>query len=199
MNIELLNHTHKDAVRGLFISPKYMGSILNDEYFFDYKDSEKFQKTTYDVFCDTYLSDLRNFKAYGVIINGEVVSYVSSYESTEAAEWYGTGVRSRKSSTIKYSLDATINYYESRGKFKFYSMFNVKHEPLYRRLAFSKHTSERYDYVNEYVVPARTKCIYLNAWQILFHRTLMPVDCLVRSAWLKPEYRHKDLPVAGFI
>ena len=88
-----------------------------------------------------------------------------------------------------------MDYNESRNRFKFYSMFPLKYDKVYRRLAFSKKTSSRYDAYNEFYVKAREKCIYTLPWQILYNRTLVPVDTVVRCTYLKPE--HRKLPSGG--
>jgi hypothetical protein len=204
MRVELLNKTHRESIAHLFYRNKYMGVKLSEETpdasgSFSKSDPD-FLYMAYSVFCDTYLTNLQNFKAFGTFDeDGIITSYVSFYESVETPDWFWTQVRSKNQSHIKYALDAAIKYNEDNGRYKFFSMFNLKYEATYRRLAFSKYNRERYDFVNEFVVPAKTKCIYLVPWQILFNRTLMPVDSLVRCAFLKSEHRPTELPIAGFL
>jgi hypothetical protein len=203
MKVELLNKSHRQALEHLFYRNKYMGVNLEETGSaspgtFSESDPE-FLYTVYNIFCDTYLSDLLNFKAFGTFDDdGIITSYVSFYESVETPDWFWTQVRSKNHSHIKYALDAAIKYNEDNNRYKFFSMFNLKYADSYRRLAFSDYNRERYDFVNEFVVPAKTKCVYLVPWQILFNRMLMPVDSLVRCAFLKSEYR-PELPVAGFL
>ena len=123
---------------------------------------------------------------------------IASYESFDNAEWYGTLMRSNNRVAFKECLDFTLAHYELRQKYKFYTAFNAGWVNSYRRFSFSEYNKERYDYVDEFIVPARTKCIYSMPWQILFNRTLMPVDSIVRCSYLKPKYRF-SLPVGGNI
>jgi hypothetical protein len=89
-----------------------------------------------------------------------------------------------------------IKFNEAEGLFKFYTLANVEHAKLLRRWTFSPWANERYGYVDEYTVPAKTQCKYNLHWQILFNRVLIPVDTVVRCTYLKQEYR-TQLPVAG--
>lgn len=196
MEIELLNSSHIFALESLFRNPKYMGISLDDkEGKFMEKDAD-FQQIAYDVFCDTYLSGLNNFKVIGSIENGEVTSYISFYESVETPDWYWTQIRSKSPRAIPHLLDKATDYNEKNGRLKFYSMFNEKYAKTYRRLAFSESVNERYDFFDEFIVPEKTKCFYLIPWQILFNRTLVPVNSLVRCTFLKQQYR-ENLPILG--
>jgi len=192
--IELLDSSHKDAVKHLFSSPRYMGLDYKKDLFLE-ADAE-FMKIAYDGFCDTYLSNLSNFKAYGNIDAGVVTSYIAFYESTESAEWFWTQIRSKDRMSIPDILDTVISYNEKHGRYKFYSMFSARYARTYRRLTFSKDVSERYDFFDEFIVPAKTKCFYQVPWQVLFNRTLVPVDSIVRCTFLKQKYR-EILPIGG--
>ena len=186
MSIEQLNNSHREAVRSLFEKSRHMGTTVSDN----------FMERAYTAFCDTYLTGLNSFKAYGYIKDGIVLSYIAFFESNDSAEWYWTQIKSKDNTTISDVLDEVIKYHESNGRLKFYSMFNRKYEKSYRRLTFSKSVSERYGFFDEYIVPSKNKCYYLTAWHVLFNRMLMPVDTIVRCTFLKQEYR-KNLPIAG--
>ncbi len=194
MIVERLTISHLEGLRPLFSSEKYMGVSSNTEYFVD--NEVKFNELAYEVFCDTYLSNLNNFKAIGSIEDGVVTSLISFYEAIDSPAWYWTQIRSKNYKTIPAVLDAVMKHNESNGRLKFYSMFNSKYAKSYRRLAFSKEAQERYGFIDECIVPIKTKCIYQDYWQILFNRTLVPVESLVRCTYLKQEYRH-TLPIAG--
>lgn len=208
MEIVQLTRNHQEIIKPLFSNNRHMGVEQSNFHLFDktseqpkislvYKEDD-FQQASYDAFCDAYLSDLRNFRALGSIENGIVTSMIAGFESPESPEWFWTNVRSMNRYAIKNVLDEAISYYESRGKLKFYSNFNLKYKNSYRRLVFSKYNAERYAAFDEYIVPAKTKCIHSLHWQILFNRVLVPVDCVVRCSYLKPEYR-TVLPIAGNI
>lgn len=195
MNIIKLTSEHKDLIKPLFGYSKFMGVDVNNNYFVGA--DLKFQEFYHESFADTYLTGLSNYHAYGVTVNDEIKVMIGFYESTDDASWYWNQVRSDNTNPelIKHCLDAVIEHNESRGRLKFFSMFPAKYTKVYRRLAFSKYNSERYDSFDEYVVPTKNQCLYTMPWQILFNRTLAPVDTVVRCTFLKQQYRVK--PVIG--
>jgi hypothetical protein len=69
-------------------------------------------------------------------------------------------------------------------------MFPKKYSGVYRRLAFSPEANERYDYFDEYYVEEKHQCKFNLSWQILYNRTLVPVDTVVRCTFLKQKYRN---------
>jgi len=189
-----LTTEHSDAVRDLFLTKRFMGVDHTENYFTE--PEVDFNELAYDNFCNTYLSGLKNYRAFGTIVDGKVTSYLASYESVEDATWYGTQMRSLSQVDLRSSLDAAIFYYESVGKYKFYSLFNARYNHALRRLIFSEYNHERYDYINEYIVPAKTKCLYSGPWNILFNRIMVPVDSIVRCSFLKEKYR-PELTIGG--
>lgn len=191
-----LNSTHKDAVKHLFLSRKYMGMDYSKDLFLE-PDAE-FMEIAYNAFCDTYLSGLKSFKAFGNVdeLDGAVTAYIAFYESTESADWYWTQIRSKDRLSIPNILDAVVDYNEKNGRYKFYSMFNARYAKVYRKLTFSDSVSKRYDFFDEFIVPAKTRCFYQIPWQVLFNRTLVPADSIVRCTFLKQEYR-TTLPISG--
>lgn len=194
MKIELLDITHSDAVKHLFTSKTHMGLDHKENLFLE-PDAE-FLQIQYDNFCDTYLSGLKNFKAFGAVENGIVTAMIAFYESNESPDWYWTQIRSKNRSAIPLVLDEVVAYNEKNGRLKFYSLFNSKYAKTYRRLAFSRTMSERYDFFDEFIVPEKSKCFYVTPWQVLFNRVLVPTETLVRCTFLKQEYRD-NLPIAG--
>jgi len=196
MKIELLDTTHRDAVRHLFTSKRYMGLDHRANYFLE-PDAE-FMQISYDNFCDTYLSGLKNFKAFGAIEDGIVTAMIAFHESAETPDWFWTQIRSKNKNAIPLVLDEVAAYNEKNGRLKFYSLFNSKYAKTYRRLAFSKTMQERYDFFDEFIVPEKARCYYLVPWQVLFNRILVPTETLVRCTFLKQKYRD-TLPIAGGI
>lgn len=197
MTIEKLNIAHREAMRPAFTGKKYMGTDTSVNHFME--TDATFLEIAYNAFCDTYLSNLSNYHAYGSFTNGIVTSYVSFYESLETPEWYGTQFRSvHNTGTLPHVLDEVIKHNEINGRFKFYSLFNKRYAKGIRKFMFSDWANERYGSFEEFVVPARTKCMYQTHWQVLFNRTLVPVDSIVRCTYLKPEYR-PTIPIAGFL
>ena len=155
------------------------------------REDVEFQEFYHEAFTETYLTNLSNYHAYGVITNGEVKAMIGFYESIDDASWYWNQVKSDSTdlNLIKYCLDAVIEHNERKGRLKFYSMFPVKYTKVYRRLAFSKYNSERYDSFDEYTVASKNQCLYTLPWQILYNRSLTPVDTVVRCSFLKQKYR----------
>lgn len=191
-----LGQAHKESIKPLFYRDTYMGMDLSSNYIVD--PSEQAQTVFYNTFVDTYLSGLRNYKALGLLEDGEVKSLISFYMSPDEPCWYGTMIRSLNDKNyVRPLLDAAMSYNEVRGRLKFYTLWNAEHGKLLRRFAFSPEANTRYDYVDEILIPAKTKCVYTNYWQILFNRTLLPVDSVVRCTFLKQEYR--TTPVGGNI
>jgi hypothetical protein len=199
MSVVKLDSTHIDAVKNLFTNKKYMGVDVNSNDYTGGEDVE-FNKLLYDIFCSNYLSNLNNFHAFGYIgKNGEVKALISFYESIEEPAWYYTIYRSSgNNNLLRDVLDAVIEYNENNGRLKFYTLTNSNHTKLLRRFHWSKTNNNRYGYFDEFLVPAKTKCFYINPWELLFKRFLVPEDSIVRCNYLKQEYR-TTLPIGGNI
>lgn len=197
MSVVKLDHTHAEQIKGLFRNKKYMGlDVSNDAFKLEGSD---FNKVIYDIFCANYLTDLKNFHAYGYVENNSVKSLISFYESVDEPAWYYTIYRSSgNNELLRPVLDAVIGHNESRGRLKFYTLVHKRHSKLLRKFHWSKYNDERYGYFDEYLVPSRTKCYYTNAWELLYKRFLLPEDSIVRCNYLKQEYR-TILPVGGNI
>lgn len=198
MKILKLSSEHAEAIRPLFEEKKWMGADRENEFFVNREVFQDVGDTYYNSFTNTYLTDLRTYHAYGSFDElGNVRALIAFHESNENAEWYWTHIRSNGGKDfVQPLLDAVIDHNEKNGRYKFYSMWNLKYRRIYRKFAFSKYNSERYDSFDEYVVPAKTRCIYTMPWMVLYNRTLVPVDTVVRCTYLKREYRN-DLGIAG--
>lgn len=200
MTIKFLDESHHGLTRDLFHSKNYMG-IQADEKF--YRPHEAHSSTTdmiFDAFQYTYLSGLKHYKALGKFSDdGKITGLLTYYRSPDDPSWYGTQIRSIGSRRdVRDLLDAAIDNNEKDGRYKFYTLWNAEQTKLLRRFAFSEYNNERYDYFDEYYVPAKTKCVYTSHWHVLFNRVLLPVDTVVRCTYLKREYREK-LPRGGNI
>jgi hypothetical protein len=195
MNIIRLTSEHATGVKSLFFSKlDYMGS---DNF---YQEDKNFEERLYQIFCDTYLTDLQNFHAFGVVDeHGSVLALMSFYEGIDDASWYFTSGRSLGNNfLLKDILDVIMQYNEKNGRLKFYTVMNAKHAHLMRKLGFSKVAAERYDYFDEYIVEPRCKTFFATHWEILFKRSLLPVTSVVRCTFLKQKYRN-TLPNGGNI
>jgi len=189
MPVVQLNSSHAIGIKQLFQHDKYMGVELPID--------SNLNQVTYDIFCDTYLTGLSDFHAYGYEVDGEIKSLISFYESHEEPVWYYTLYRSSgDNSLLREVLDHVIKYNEDNSRFKFYTLVHSNHSKLLRRFHWSKLNDERYDYIDELTVPSRCKCIYTNYWELLFKKTLLPEDSTVRCNFLKQQYR-THIPVGG--
>lgn len=197
MTIVKLTNEHKEAVKPLFDVAKYMGVSISDPA---YKtNNEPINDRLYRVFCSTYLINLSNFHAYGYIKDDVVKALISFYESDEEPAWYYTLYRSSgDNNLLRDVLDKVIEYNESNGRLKFYTLVHSAHSRALRRFHWSKYNDNRYDYIDEFMVPAKSKCFYTNHWELLYKRFLLPNDSTVRCNFLKQEYREK-LPIGGNI
>lgn len=196
MIIKKLDESHEEALYPLFETHKYMGAKVDSVDFFA---KDAMAKVYHKGFCTTYLRGLSNYHAFGAFDDDKIVGAIACYQSTDEPSWYGTQIRSMNSKEVARDLlDHMIKFNEELGRYKFYTLWNAKHAKLLRRFAFSDWADERYDYFDECLVPAKTKCVYTNHWQILFNRILLPHDTIVRCTFLKQQYRNK-LPVAGNI
>lgn len=191
-----LTEYHKDAIKPLFFSKnKYMGTSSFVEY------DDVFQQKAYDMFCDSYLSNLKHHHAFG-FYNKEtdtVEAFMSFYQSVSEPSWYFTVGRSLGNNfLLKDILDTVMEFNESQGLFKFYTVMNKKQSRLMRRLGFSSTAIERYDFFDEYVVSTKHKTPYSSHWELLYKRSLLPVETVIRCTFLKQQYR-KTLPNMGSI
>lgn len=190
MNVVKLSSEYSDNIRHLFTYPKFMGVSPSSNYFVENKDV--FSDLYHMNFASTYLSDLKTYHAYGVQEDdGSISSLLGFYESPDDSSWYWNIVRTTGNNKdgIRALLDKAIEHNESNGRLKFYSMFPKRYTEVYRRLAFSSTANERYDYFDEYYVEAKHQCQFNLSWQILYNRTLLPVDTVVRCTFLKQQYR----------
>jgi hypothetical protein len=174
-----------------------MGVQADDNF---YKPGVSTSDMIFKAFQYTYLSGLKNYKAIGKFDDREkVTGILTFYQTPDEPSWYGTQIRSiGGKKDIRDLLDKAIEINENDGRFKFYTLWNSDQTKLLRRFAFSKYNNERYDYIDEYFVPAKTKCIYTSHWHVLFNRVLLPVDTVVRCTFLKQQYRN-NLPKGGNI
>ena len=197
MRIFKLTPDHKELIKPLFENKKWMGVDAKGNFV---DERLNFNEVYYNVFCSSYLGDLKQYHAYGCFDDDmQIRSIISFYESNDNAEWYWTHIRSCGNRRfVPPLLDRVIEHNENNGRFKFYSMWNSKYQNVYRKFAFSKYNAERYDYFDEYIVPAKTKCVWTLPWMVLFGRMLVPVDTVVRCTFLKQQHREK-LDIAGNI
>lgn len=196
MKIIKLTKKHTKAIKNLFMTPKHMGIKNLSEH----SGMDDFDEIQYSVFCDTYLSDLENFHAFGAFDDkNKIIGAVSFYESNDEPSWYFTQYRSTNNGfLIRDILDEIIKYNEANGRLKFYTLVTDRYQRLLRRFGWSQFNNERYGYFDEYICPNKCKTFYNTHWEILYKRMLVPADTIIRCSYLKQEYR-TQLPIGGNI
>lgn len=196
MEIRFLTFNDSEITKNLFSIPSYMGVEHNNSKFFV---SERYSEFYHEAFCCSYLSGLVNYKSIGYFSENQLLGLLSFYVSNDDPSWYGTQIRSNGNRAIVRSLlDRAIEINEQEGRYKFYTLWSLRHAKLLRRFAFSDYNKIRYDYFDEYTVPKMHKPFYTSHWHILFNRVLIPVDTVVRCSYLKKEYRN-NLPIGANI
>lgn len=197
MNIIRLNYKHKEAVQDLFSlsNSRYMGSgeFINQ--------NPNWHNRMFEIFCDTYLSDLDHYHAFGAFdeTTNRIEAFISFYEDINEPSWFLTSGRSFGNNfLLKDILDVIMEYNESKGRLKFFTVANRRQMRLMRKLGFSERAQERYDYFDEYIINPREKPFYNDHWEILYRRRLLLVETVVRCTFLKKEYR-TILPNGGNI
>lgn len=194
MAVVKLTAEHKDSILYLWLNKKFMGADPEKVY---NAENTTFAKLTYEIFCGNYLSNLKNFHAYGYEQDGQIKALISFYESIDEPSWYYTLHRSSGDKKLLTSVfDKVIEHNENNGRLKFYSLTNARQTKAMRKFHWSLYNNERYGYFDEYYVPSKTKCYYTDAWELLYKRVLMPEETIVRCNFLKQEYRH-ILPKGG--
>jgi hypothetical protein len=200
MEIKFLTADDRPSVRELFLDDRYMGKNNINEFYL--KPYEQHDQNTqyYHNFVNAYLSDLTGYHALGAWVDNKLVALISSYQSIDEPSWFYTQIKSNKDCKLHYvhqMTDRMIEFQESTGRLKFYSLWHQRYMRSMRRFALSTHSQQRYDYFDEYYVPARHRCLYTHHWQILFNRVLLPVDTVVRCSFLRQKYRSKLILGAG--
>jgi len=187
MKVVELTNEHEVSIRHLFNKNQSVFDDQNSAEFLEYK-----------IFLETYLSNLSRYKAFGLEdSSGMLLGLISFYISHNEPVWYITTLRSTNNKIIgPILIEAVIKYNEEYGRYRFYTLLPTKYSKFLRKFVFSKNIKERYEYIDECLVPAKTKCIYQNFWNILFNRTLSLEDNIVRCTYLKQEYR-KNIPIGG--
>jgi len=207
MNIIKLTDEHIEGVRPLFYDPTAFA--INPMFLSQQHYNREQQHKTYTVFCDTYLSRLDSFCAFGAMNEAGVIeALISFFISEEEPSWYLTDGRSsvqpshtpnsRGNNQLFLNLfDKIIEFNEQGGRYKFYT---VNHIDARNKLEFglSDKVVERYSHFDEYKVNASERPFYQSHWEILFKRALLPFDAFVRCTFLQQKYR-PQLPIGGNI
>lgn len=197
MPVIKLTSAHAGKLMHLFDSDKYTGAEIFSNFA---KDSDDFRSTMYNMYCSTYLSGLSNFHSMGYLDHDtdRILSLITFYESIEEPAWYhGFYMGCDTDNRLSEVFDEVIIYNESHHRNKFYTLVHFN-DGTEVSLPYYCDTSSfvRYDYVDEYMVPAKTKCVYTNTWELLYKRVLFPEDTVVRCNFLKQEYRNIT-PIGG--
>ena len=168
MTVIKLDQTHADDIKHLFPD-----------------------KTVYQIFCNNYLTDLKNYHAYGSYDDENVFKCVIGfYESNDEPAWYLINYAGNSRTHMRKCMDSAISHNELNGRNKFYSRIWKNYEHLARNYSLSSINKERYTSVDEYIVPKNTQCKYTSTWNTLFCRTLWSDDIIIRCSYLKQHFRN---------
>lgn len=205
MKIVKLTREHVLSSHDLFGVSKYMGVNIGEHHMGGIDDIAIQNQILLGRFTDTYLSGLKSFHAFGAYADDDeglkkMLGFIAFHEDAHEPSWHMTMSRNNGDrEVIRSLLDKAIEYNEKNGRLKFYTLMNAKHAKVIRKFGWSDYNTERYDFVDEYVVPAKTRCLYYTAWEVLFKRALLPVDTIVRCSFLKQEYRETLVSGGGII
>ncbi|MEI6568498.1 MAG: hypothetical protein WCR20_17595 [Verrucomicrobiota bacterium] len=147
-----------------------------------------------DDFIRLFLSDSNSFHAYGFLSGDSITAIIAFYESSFESAWFYMFEYSKSADALCEVLDTVIAYNEKKYRAKFY----MKIRNMQHRMRWSEYNSERYSYIDEYVIPSNGMCFYDHHNDILFLRKLIPGDIVVRCNFLKQEHR-AVLPLGGNI
>lgn len=146
--------------------------------------------------AETYLSGLNSFQAWGSRDDqGSLTAVICSYQAMDEPAWYMTLCMATAGSAADCLalLEQVIADNERQGRWKFYVLTGPGNSPV---LWSGPDDLPRYDYVDEYQVKAKNKCVYTRAWEILFRKTLVNADRVVRCYYLQQQHR-RVLPQGG--
>jgi hypothetical protein len=192
--IQELNESHIDGVKHLFYENKKVMSSTKAFEPVGNRTEEKVRKYHYNFFCNHYLNNIEgdNSISYGWVTD-KVESLIAFDLPMFEPTWYFTMFRGSGDGNVHIPelFERAVRFNESIGRYKFYSCFNAKHakKTHIRKFVFSDYVNERYDYFDDYIVPAYQKCRYDIHDKYLFFGYTYPIDVVVRCTFLKQEYR----------
>ncbi len=177
MEFRLLTEADKDneSLKDLFQNPLYTSrmpgtTVPVDNYF--------------SVFADTYLSGLKSFRAFALVDNDKIISCITTHQSSDNAEWYRLSIISVVEDILP--LNSFVEeFMEKQGLRRYFSVRADKD--------WDSIISDRYDSVEDFVVPAKTKPFYNTIWQVLYGRNLPPFDSIVECHTLKKDFRTRRI------
>ncbi len=173
--IEKLNQTHAGMVKRLLSHPKYFGIVVNHQ-----------------IIISRGTDHLTNFHAYGDVVNGELIAFMTFCESYTEPSWYCMhylDITEDGGSSVAI-LNAAIGHNESRGRLKFYSCRATEDQLLLLPdTAWDQTNFNRYEHVDEFIVHAKTRCIFDNQYLLMHNNQLQPFDSINMCHFLKQEYR----------
>jgi hypothetical protein len=138
-------------------------------------------------FTEMYLSNLSSWKCFGDIDQGIITGMICIHISKDSPEFF---------ILLEYGADLLpiINFItetlEPRGYSRYLRRQDCDQEDRFQ-------VDDRYEYTTDYIVPAKTKCLFSKHWYILYDSTLAEKDTAVKTAVLKAEF--KSNPCVGNI
>lgn len=195
MTILKLDLTHRDDIQNVFYRNNVFTLAINSR---SELNDDLYSSISFETYSKTYLSDLNNFQSFGIYQSNQLQAIISLFQSNDEPAWYLTGCCSIDSSVISQLLDYIIELQEKDNRLKFYVLLDSRSETDFNSFFLSKTNNFRYDYFDEFVVPAKTKCFYDTTWELLFGRNLITIQSTMRCYFLTQEFRQK-IPIGGSI
>ena len=169
--------SHKEIIRHLHFLP----TILDNAYISSYSSDTEYLN---QIFVNNYLGQLKNWHTYG-----NTNCFVTFYESIDEPAWFCTKVKFTEIKFLSSVITECIQHNEINKRLKFYCLIPSVLKDQHHFLLLDSTQIERYYWVDEDIVPAKTKSKYTHAWQTLFERTLIDCDMIVRCYYLQQKYR----------
>ena len=141
--------------------------------------SKCIDKQKLEQFTEMFLSGLSSWRCYGNIDNNTIVSMICIYVSKDSPEFF---ILSDYGTDLLPIINFIAEELEPRGYIRFVRRQDCDQEDHFQ-------IDDRYEYATDYIVPAKTKCLFSKHWYILYDSTLVEKDTAVKTAVLKKEYR----------
>jgi hypothetical protein len=141
--------------------------------------SKCIDKQQLEQFTEMFLSGLSSWRSYGNIDNNTITSMICIYVSKDSPEFF---ILSDYGTDLLPIINFIVEELEPRGYIRFLRRQDCDQEDYFQ-------VDDRYEYTTDYIVPAKTKCLFSKHWYILYDSTLAEKDTAVKTAVLKKEYR----------
>lgn len=136
--------------------------------------------TNYEQFTLNYLGNLKLWHSF---TNSNFQGLIGFYQSIDESAWYLTQIKYTNFNVVPDIINEVINYNENQGRKKFYCVFNENIKDTHHNILNAQQVS-RYNYIDEFYVDPKQKCLYNLPWQILYNRQTYQTRTFVRCYYL---------------